>query len=251
MQDDQRLRPVERQTLAKAVLQQLMTYIKNGSLRPGDALPSQHELARQLSVSRPVLREAMQGLASVGLIEIRPGSGCYVREPDATLNPETLVEVVTHEAALDVLEARMVIEVELAALAATRATDADFRQMEAILKRLKRAAERSQPTVQITSEFHRALARAGHNMTLSKMAEILARPRSSQGARVEQTLPDISSQEYESHRALFEAVRLGDPSRARQAARHHLEIAHGWEDEIASLQQQPVATTGSAQPIMA
>lgn len=220
-----------------------MAYLQSGSLKPGDALPSQHELARQLSVSRPVLREAMQGLASVGLIEIRPGSGCYVRDPDAAVNPETLFEVVTHETALDVLDARMVLEVELAALASTRADDADFQQMETILKRLQRAVSRGRPTVQITSEFHRALAQAGHNMTLYRMAEMLARPRTTQGLRVEHALPDISAQEYESHRSLYDAVRSGDPMTARKAMRQHLEIAHGWEDQLTALQQGLVATT--------
>ncbi|MGH2534814.1 MAG: FadR/GntR family transcriptional regulator [Thermomicrobiales bacterium] len=229
------LQPVERQTLAKVVIERLMEYVRGGTFQPGDALPSQHELARQLSVSRPVLREAMQGLATVGLIEIRPGSGCYVRDLDGLADPDTLFEVFTHDAAIEVLEARMVVEVELAALAAERATEADLRQLEAILARLKRAVRRGQATVQITSDFHQALARAGHNSVLYRMAQRLTRPRITQGLRVEHALPDIAAGEYESHRRLYEAVRSGDPVRARAELRQHLEIAHGWEDQIASL----------------
>jgi GntR family transcriptional repressor for pyruvate dehydrogenase complex len=232
------LQPVEKQTLAKAVMQRLVEYIQGGTLRPGDALPSQHDLARQLSVSRPVLREAMQGLASVGLVEIRPGSGCYVRDPNGLSDPDALFEVLTHETALEVLEARMVVEVELAGLAAERAIAVDFHHMETILKRLKRAVARGQPTAQITSDFHQALARAGHNTVLYKMAQFLTRPRIAQGIRVEHALPDITAGEYDSHLLLYDAVCTRDPEIARKALREHLEIAHGWEEQIAALQRQ-------------
>jgi GntR family transcriptional repressor for pyruvate dehydrogenase complex len=237
------LQPVEKQTLAKVVMQRLMEYIQGDALHPGDPLPSQHDLARQLSVSRPVLREAMQGLASVGMIEIRPGSGCFVRDPDGPADPATLFEVLTHETALEVLEARMVVEVELAGLAAERATESDFRRIEAILARLKRAVARGQPTSQITSDFHQALARVGHNAVLDKMAQLLTRPRLAQGIRVEHALPDIMAGEYDSHRALYDAVATRDPAVARAALRHHLEVAHGWEEQIAALQRQIAQAT--------
>ncbi len=232
------LQPVERQTLATIVMQRLIEYIQGVPLQPGDPLPSQHELARQLSVSRPVLREAMQGLASLGIIEIRPGSGCYVRDPESLADPETLFEALTHEAALELLEARMVVEVELAGLAAQRATDADFQTMEKILARLKRAVARGQSTSGITSDFHQALARSGHNTILCKMAQLLTRPRMAQGIRVEHALPDIMAGEYDSHRLLYDAVRSRDPERARAAMKEHLEIAHGWEDRIAALRRE-------------
>jgi GntR family transcriptional regulator, transcriptional repressor for pyruvate dehydrogenase complex len=232
------LQPVEKQTLAKVVMQRLVTFIQSDALRPGDVLPSQHELARQLSVSRPVLREAMQGLASIGLVEIRPGSGCYVRDPNGLSDPDTLFEVLTHETALEVLEARMVVEVELAGFAAIRATDADFRLLEAILDRLKRAVARGHATAQITSDFHQTLSRAGHNVILTRMAQLLTRPRLAQGVRIEAALPDVTAGEYDSHLVLYEAVRGGDPEIAKRALRHHLEIAHGMEEQVASLKRE-------------
>lgn len=216
-------------------MQRLLDLVQGGSLAAGDPLPSQHELARQLGVSRPVLREAMQGLAAAGLVEIRPGSGCYVADPHAQTDPDALFEVATHEAALETLEARMVVEVELAALAATRLTDTDRRAIEAALARLKRAVARGQSTAAITSDFHRALARAGHNAVLDKMARLLGRPRLTQGTRVEDALPDIAAGEYDSHRGLYEEVVSGDPDRARAAMRRHLELAHGWEQQVAAL----------------
>lgn len=232
------LKPIARQTLAQVAMERLLDLIQIGSVQPGDLLPSQHELARQLGVSRPVLREAMQGLSAAGVIDIRPGSGCYVADPHAQTDPESLFEVVTHEIALETLEARFVVEVELAALASARATEVDRRTMESVLARLKRAASRGQPTAAITSDFHRALNRAGHNTVLEKMSRLLSRPRLAQGVRVESTLPDIAAGEYQSHRVLFDEIFSGNAERARAAMRHHLEIAHGWEVQIAALRSE-------------
>jgi GntR family transcriptional repressor for pyruvate dehydrogenase complex len=233
--------PVERQSLANAVMDRIVTYVQSSPLGPGDPLPAQHELARLLGVSRPVLREALQGLASLGMLEIRPGSGVYVRDPSPNNDPSELIEIATHESALEVIEARMVIEVEMAGLAAQRATDGDFERMDKVLIRLKRVSSRKQPTAQVTSDFHRALARSSHNTMLYRMGQMLAKARVAQGIRVEQALPDIAAGEFESHLRLREAVASRDPEIARQEMRRHLEIAHGWEDQIQRLRRSASA----------
>ncbi len=224
--------PVERQTLAKSVMEQLIAYIRTDGIESGDALPNQNELAKQLSVSRPILREALQALETIGIVEIRAGSGCYVRDPNADVEPEDLLELYTHESALALLETRMVVEVELAGLATIRATEEDFDRMSSILRRLKRASSRGQLSSPITSDFHQALSRAGHNIVLYRMAQLLARPRLAQGIRVEAAFPDVTTNEYVSHRKLYDAVRSGDANVARIVMREHLKLAHGWESKI-------------------
>src|SRR4051794_30439087 len=136
------LKPIEKQTLARTVVDRLLEYIRSGQLEPGMALPSQHGLARSLSVSRSVLRGAMQALPTMGLIEIRPGGGCYVRDPEASTSLDAWTDVYSHEGAIEVLEARMVVEVELAGMAATRAAERDYEEMRVILERIKRAVAR-------------------------------------------------------------------------------------------------------------
>jgi GntR family transcriptional repressor for pyruvate dehydrogenase complex len=224
--------PVERRTLAGVVMQRIEDYVRNRPLGPGDPLPAQHELARQLGVSRPVVREALQGLAARGVLEIRPGSGVYVSDPAAMPLADGRLEIETHEAALEALEARMVLEVEMAALAAERATDEDFARMDQVLARLKRASARQQLVSRITLDFHRALARSCHNSMLYRMSQVFARAQVAQGIRVEQALPDILAGEYENHLRLRDAVASRDPNRARAEMRHHLEVAHGWEDQV-------------------
>jgi GntR family transcriptional repressor for pyruvate dehydrogenase complex len=244
------LQPVERQTLATVVLRRLMDFIEQGSLRPGDPLPPQHELARRLSVSRTVLREAMQGLASLGVIEIRPGSGCYVQERERRLDTDALLEAYTHETALEVIEARIVIEVELAGLAALRATDDDLQRLETSLARIKRATARRRPTFALTAEFHRLLARAAHNGVLYRVAQLLRRPTLAEGVRVERELPDVAAREHETHVRLYLAVRDRDEAAARRLMREHLETAHGWEQEIASLRAARQASSEAATPAL-
>lgn len=231
------LRPVVKTTLTEQVMQRLMDHMQGGRLQPGDALPSQIALAQQLGVSRPVLREAMQRLVSIGMLEIRPGSGCYVGSRRLTPDPDTLFEMATHEAALETLEARLVVEVELAGLAAQRGHERDWQILAAILARLHLAAAAEGETASITAEFHRELARAGHNSVLFKMSQLLSRARAAQGVRIEQALPDVRAGEYGSHLRLYEAVRSGDPEEARREMRHHLEIAHGWEERVSALKR--------------
>lgn len=233
----QRLKPVERMTLTQIVMQRLMEYITSGDFQPGDPLPSQHSLAEQLGVSRPVLREAMQGLASIGLLDIRPGSGCFVRASTAPANREAMFEILTHGAALEALEARMVVEVELAGLAAMRATSDDFQAVEAVLARLEAAIAEGHQTSEITAELHRILSSAGHNAYLHQMSDLLDRARTMQFSRIEAALPDVTVGEVESHRALYEAIRSGNPERARAAMRDHLQVAHGLEERVSWLKR--------------
>lgn len=228
------LPPVERRTLANAVIDRLVDYVRTSPLGPGDLLPAQLELARQLGVSRPVLREALQGLASLGMIEIRQGSGVYVRDP-TVLGSKSLIDDETHFGVLQVLEARMIVEVEMAGLAAQRATPDDFTRMDDVLDRLKNAVAKNRKTSQITSDFHRALARSCKNSILFRVALMLASENEEQGIRVEAGLPQISAGEYASHLRLRDSVASGDPELAREEMRRHLEIAHGWEDQLMQL----------------
>ena len=118
--------------------------------------------------------------------------------------------------------------------------------MDKVLTRLKRIAARRQPTAHVTSDFHRALARSCHNGALYRMAQLLAKPRIAQGERVELLLPDIAAGEYLSHLRLRDAVATGQPEIARSEMRQHLELAHGWEEEIARLQNRSPTAFGQS-----
>ncbi len=236
-------RPLNRRTLGQQVFDELLELLQSGQLKPGDALPSQHELARSLSVSRPVLREAMQRLAAAGLVEIRHGSGCYVAQPSHNGSLDVLLASFTREAALEVIETRMIIETEMAALAATRASDRDLRRMEKALASIHRLREQGGLTVPGDVEFHQALAAASHNRVLGALWKQLHQPTYVESVRVQLAMPDVLEDSYDNHRILYDAVRSRDPERARATAREHLERAHGWAQQIDELRRQIRATS--------
>ena len=232
------LHPIKRATLAQQVMQRLIEYVHDAELQAGDVLPSQHELARQLAVSRPVLREAMQGLASIGFLEIRPGSGCYVGRTPPVTHASDLFEIATHDAALQAWEARMVVEVELAGMAAIRATEADIQDIEAALRRINQAVLNGDETSDLTLRFHQILAASGHNSYLLRMSELLDQARVAQFMRVQSSLPDVKARQFESHRILIEAICSRDPDIAREAMREHLRVAHGHEERVSELRSE-------------
>lgn len=235
------LQPLQKRTLGQQAFEHLLAFIQSGNFRPGDALPSQHELARRLSVSRPILREAMQRLAAAGLVEIRHGSGCYVTGLVPNGSFDDLLGNFTREMTLEVLETRMVVETEITALAAARATGDDFERMREALEQIKRLHAQGGLTVAADSDFHRAIALASHNRVLTAVWDLLRQPMYIQGIRVQLALPDVVTDDYENHRILYEAVRSGDPEHARETARVHLGRAHGWADQIEELQQEITA----------
>jgi GntR family transcriptional repressor for pyruvate dehydrogenase complex len=232
------LKPVQKRTLTQEAFDQLVAYLGDGSFHPGDPLPSQQELADQLGVSRPVLREAMQRLEAAGVVEIRHGSGSYVARPKADSALERLLGDFTHEHALDLLEARLVIEAECAALAASRATDEDLAKMQRAVEKIRDLSAAGELTVGGADEFHAALTAASHNSVLTALGQLFQLPNYVQGIRVELALPDISAHEYESHLKLLEAIRKRDPELARASVREHLERSHGSSRQAATLRKQ-------------
>ena len=232
------LRPVQKRTLTQETFDQLFSYIQDGGLQPGDALPSQYELARQLSVSRPVLREAMQRLAAAGMVEVRHGSGSYVAHPPIETMFTSIFGKYTYEKAIEVLDVRMLLEVEMAGRAATMADENDHQRLKHALETIRNLSAAGDLTVSGADEFHRALADAAHNSVIAAIAQLLHLPNYIQGIRVELALPDISAHEYESHLKLYKAICTGDQEVARAAAREHLSFSHNSTQQAAGLRHQ-------------
>ena len=158
-----------RNTVAEEVAEELRSMILTGQLEPGDFLEPQKALAERFGVGLSSVREAIQLLAAVGLVESHPGKGTWVCETalNSLFSPE---EVKTRLGALNarqVYEARMVVEVALTRLAAERATPDDIRQIWTALAEMK-AAEDDTAFIHADLGFHLAVARAGHNPLLEQ-----------------------------------------------------------------------------------
>jgi GntR family transcriptional repressor for pyruvate dehydrogenase complex len=205
----------------------MLEQILSRGLRPGDALPSERELAEQYGVSRTVIREAVRSLAAKGVVSAQAGRGLCVAavEADAVSASMNLylrgVDELPYER---VHEVRLAIETEVAELAAQRAEDAEIEELAAISRRFKEVIDDVDAVSDADVEFHRALARLTHNelfvIMLDSIGDVLLEIR-----RATLGLPDDAQHGYEQHERILAAVRAHDPQAAREAMRGHLDDA--------------------------
>ena len=221
------LRAVKKVTLTDAIIREIISQIRAGALKPGDQLPAEHELTRRLNVSRPVLREALRSLATMNVIDIRPGQGAVVCDLNQSgmIHPDMLPLVLERGKELEQLhEARVVLEVAIAGLAAQRADEQDWARMEECLQLLK-ASKSEEETFFPARQFHLAVAQASHNPLLAQLMPSILDTLSEHLARRGKPLFSIEG-EYEVHKELYDVLRRRDPEAAREAMLAHLEMSY-------------------------
>lgn len=212
--------------LTQRVQDTLLSWIRTRKYPTGSQLPSVQELVRHFNVSRTVVREALQSLAGLNLIEMRAGLGCFVKRisPELVINADVMASLLGMESLMDVVSARLVIETGIGRLAAVTATEDDFEEMEDILRRIKRASEKNQPMHSITPLFHIALARATHNLVLEKIVSSFNMLMDTAGILIEDS--EVGAryrmQEYESHLYLFEVLKERNSDKMALAMEEHI-----------------------------
>src|SRR5207237_3948136 len=160
-----KLEAIPHRHLAAQIVDRIEHLILNEELHIGDALPPERELAAQLRVSRNILREAIHMLVQKGLVEVRQGSGTYIVRPNVDFLRDSLDFFIrfNKSAIFDLIEARRSIEVEIADLAARRATTEDRLLVGHCLDELEKSVGSIVPYVGADVRFHAALAKAGKN----------------------------------------------------------------------------------------
>ena len=213
-------------SLTRDVKDTLLGWIREGSYPAGSQLPSVPELVTRLSVSRTVVREALQSLVGMNLIEMRPGLGCFIKpvSPDMLMNPDLMAALLDMDTLIQVAEARRVIESGVARVAATTATQEDFDELESILFRIERLSKKNQPMYSVTPVFHVAIARATHNPVLEEVVGAFNTLMKQAGAVIEREHVGYAHrlQEYESHRTLLDVLQAGDPEKAGAEMEDHI-----------------------------
>lgn len=212
--------------LADRVTQQLQDLITSQQLRQGDRLPPERDLAEQFRVSRTVVREAVRSLVAKGLLEVVSGSGTYVRAVQLAAVAESLGLLLRARGSgyRKIHEIRQLLEVEIAGLAAERATADDLAAMEETLRDLAQTDGRPEAFARVDVAFHATLARATQNelfsILLESVGDVLLQVRQ-KGA----LLPGTAQRALHHHVAIFERVRAHDTLGAQEAMRLHLEEA--------------------------
>ena len=219
---------IEPRRLYRQIADQIRTLIRSKEFPAGSRLPPERDLARQLGVSRPSVREALIALEVEGLVEVRIGSGIYVLGPRA--NGEVTTEVEATSGPFELLRARWIIEGECAALAAKAARKPQLDAIAEALEQMQRVkdVEKRSPLA-ADRLFHLRVAEATGNGALVAIVKMLWEERMGPlFTRLEHHYDTPKSWEsaLSEHRVVFDAIERRDVEAARAAMQRHLDRAY-------------------------
>jgi GntR family transcriptional repressor for pyruvate dehydrogenase complex len=210
--------------LPDKVARQLQQSILDGTLKPGDRLPTERELGDQFGVSRTVIREAVRSLVAKGLLEVRGGSGLRVATFDVSAVRETMGMYLRVNADFDygkLHEVRSVLEIEMAGLAAERATAPDLAALQRSCEDMAAALDDVEKVSTLDVEFHRLIAQAAHNdlflVMLDSIGDVLLDVR-----RATMGISGRPARGLKYHREILKHIVARSPEEARVAMRDHL-----------------------------
>jgi DNA-binding FadR family transcriptional regulator len=225
------LHALEPQRLYRQIAEQLRQLMASGEFAVGSRLPAERDLALQLGVSRPSVREALIALEVEGMIEVRTGSGIYVQSMGSPHHKSSLPvsDAPSEWGPLEVMSARIIVEAEVAALAAQNAQNKDLLAIRSALKKMKLEAARDEVPRRGDEAFHDGIAKACGNSVLldtvqrfwqarnsplfERLGDYFEHPASWQAAIAE-------------HQAVLEAIEARDSTLARRAMQKHIKQAY-------------------------
>jgi GntR family transcriptional regulator, transcriptional repressor for pyruvate dehydrogenase complex len=228
---------IRRQTITAQVISYILDIIKKGQVKPGERLPTEKQLIEELSVSRTCVREAIKSLESLQLIRVKPKIGAVVLEPSpvALINAEYLSTSAFMQQAESLIEFRKVLESGLVALAAEKATAADWAAMREILAEQEAALnmDRSTPNADVrfheainnaNIRFHKAVAAATRNPLAIMVLEAISEPLAEVSRRTNE-MPGVPEAGLRQHWSIYRAIRENNAEKARRAMLLHLKAA--------------------------
>ncbi|QFT33782.1 Pyruvate dehydrogenase complex repressor [Labrenzia sp. THAF82] len=237
--------PVDHQKTADAVVAQIEDLILKGVLSSGDRLPAERDLAEQLGVSRPILRDALKKLEERQLIEARRGGGTFVCDLIGPIFSDAIVQLIArHPSAIsDYFEFRRSIEGQASAQAAMRAAPSDIARLDDIVAKMETAheAEDLKSEALLDVAFHHAVGEAAHNVvmlhTLRSCYRLLENGVFYNRGRLYH-LPNARVELLNQHCAIAKAIRENDPTGARRAAEEHIDYVRGTLAEAEGLDER-------------
>ncbi len=216
--------PIVRESVAEMVVRRILDMVKAGVLKAGDALPPERDLAVSLNVSRPSVREAMRGLAVLGVVRTRQGGGAYISDlgPDSLLGPLQFYLSLERMNIRELYDARSLIESDVARRAAVNISDADLARLETLFEAQGKTIGDPIAFRQSDFEFHEVIWIGSGNAFLKRIGESLNvlglefRKRASEK-------PGVLEQSLRDHRRLLDALKARDAEAAARAAEAHMQ----------------------------
>jgi GntR family transcriptional repressor for pyruvate dehydrogenase complex len=217
-------RPISKQSLSDRLARQIQRLIQTGDYKEGDRLPAIMEMARRFGVGHPTVREALKKLETMGVVEIRHGSGVYVARSHEVLvvaSPD-YAGTVTRKLLLDLIQARIPIEMQSIMYAVRNATDADLAQMRRLLEIAGENLENDTTLNSANMSFHRQIALASGNAVLAQLLDVM-QELFSEEQRLIMGIFGSRAADHEEHLGILEALEQRDETLSMERMRTHLQ----------------------------
>ncbi|WP_332645859.1 FadR/GntR family transcriptional regulator [Lysinibacillus sp. 54212] len=220
--------PQPKQKAYQIIVDQIRENYLNGDLLPGEKLPTERELASRFNVSRTSIREALRKLEIKGIIEIKQGSGSFIKASESnTLGEELSSTIIKTEKKriYEMLELRQALEVECAFLAARRATSEDLERISLALEMMIRAKDDVELGIQADLSFHINIALASHNSIFLGLFQTLSEHmhdtiRATRSQRLKD--PERTQETIDEHKEIYLAIAAGEATQAKQLMEKHI-----------------------------
>ncbi|GAB6180459.1 FadR/GntR family transcriptional regulator [Desulfotomaculum defluvii] len=214
-------KPIKTKKIYEEIVEQIKQMIVHGDLNPGDKLIPERELAEKLEVGRSAVREAYRALEAIGIIEIKPGEGTFVREMGfkSMTDIMSLAVQTGKNSIFELLELRKIVEVEAAALAAQRRTEEDIQMIKKALDEMEKDIQKGNLGDISDIKFHYTICAAAHNSLLNKLMSSISETMKREMVTVREKLyrvPGTPTRLLEEHKKIFEAIIKGDELEARK-----------------------------------
>lgn len=208
-------------TLAKQVADGIMNLIQETPYKAGDKLPTEKELCESTGAGRNTVREALKILASRNVLEIRQGAGTFVSEKQGIPDDPLGFSMVNDHVKLtkDLLQVRIMLEPQIAALAAQCAKEHEIKELEEILEEMEAAMKKREDYSELDTKFHTKIAQCTHNIVMENLLPVI-------GKGVAVFAKEVAQTEYDrtwiSHRKIFCYIRDHKPFEAEMEMQYHL-----------------------------
>jgi GntR family transcriptional repressor for pyruvate dehydrogenase complex len=235
--------------LTMQVVEHVRSLIAKGEVKPGDRLPPERDLARQLKISRSSLRAGIGFLSAMGVLKSRHGAGTFVSSGPPALDSSSLSVLGALHGFLpwQMFEARLVLESSVASLAAERATDENIAELAEEVTEMYASLDDPQEYLIHDVRFHRTVARASGNPILGALMETITANLYEHRSKTVANAVDLK-ESAEMHREIYRAIRSHHPAQARQAMEKHLNLARAAQASEANLSTATAAETPTPQP---
>lgn len=219
--------PIERISVAEQVARNLLGLIQSGSIRPGQQLPTERELAATLQVSRPSVREAVRGLQILGVVRVRQGGGLYVTSLKAAeiLAPLQMLITLTEDNFEALHESREVVEGAIGRLLAQKIDDATIARLRKMVEIQHDLTGNALAFRVSDMEFHRTLGATLNNPFLERISEALY-VLGNEYRKVAWETPGVLSRSVRDHERIIDALESRDSDKIAAAMLHHMGSVH-------------------------